>query len=148
MSDTPLAWACARRPHEKVVKLCTYVRSSPSKCPVASPKCSMRQAISLNNLASVLAGRNVREAEALYRQALEIRRKTLPPKHPHIAHSLLGLGQLLTARGKPQEAEPMLKEAVEIRRAALPKGHPEIGEAEKAWAECLAKVRSGAARPQ
>ncbi len=62
-------------------------------------------------------------AEPLAREALAIRRHTLP-QHPHIAMSLNNLALLLKAQGKLTEAEPLLREVLAIHHA-LPSGHPD-----------------------
>jgi hypothetical protein len=45
------------------------------------------------------------EAEVFMRQALEARKKHLPPEHPAIAEAECGLGAVLAARGKPEGGE-------------------------------------------
>jgi serine/threonine-protein kinase len=60
------------------------------------------------------------EAEPLARQALEIRRRRLGPRHPDVATSLNILGWLLRERGALDEAESTLRQAVEVGRAVFP----------------------------
>ena len=91
------------------------------------------------NLAQLLAETNHPDAESNFRQALEIRRKALPPGHPHLAYTLGGLGALLVSRNRGAEAEPLLREAVEIRRKALPPGSPLLAEVEGEWGASLAQ---------
>jgi len=62
------------------------------------------------------AQRKVAEAEALHREALDLRRKYLPAGHPDLSQSLNNLGILLNETGRLPEAEPLLREAVAIRR--------------------------------
>ena len=50
--------------------------------------------------------------EPLYRQAYESRLRKLGPAHPDTAESLVRLGALLRAHGRPKEAEPLLREAL------------------------------------
>ena len=64
------------------------------------------------------------EAEALYRQALEIHRTTLGEEHPSYAVSLSNLTSLLEATGRYAEAEPLCQQAVEIVRTTLGDEHP------------------------
>ena len=81
----------------------------------------------LNTLGSSLqAWGDYRDAEPLYREALDLRRAVLPPGHPDIATSLNNLAGLLAATGRYTEAEPLYREALDIWRAALPPGHPDI----------------------
>jgi tetratricopeptide (TPR) repeat protein len=61
------------------------------------------------------------EAEPLARQALDLRRASLPAGHPDIAASVNMLGWILHEVGRSREAEPVLREAVAIRRAAGPR---------------------------
>jgi len=63
-----------------------------------------------------------REAEALYREALEIDRATLGEAHPEYAKDLGNLGWLL-------------EQALAIFRAALPAEHPHIAETERRLAD-------------
>ncbi len=66
------------------------------------------------------------EAEPLYREALAIRRESLPAGHPNIALSLNNLAVLLKDQGKLAEAEPLYREALAIQRDAHTPGHPSI----------------------
>jgi tetratricopeptide (TPR) repeat protein len=54
------------------------------------------------------------EALRLHREALEVRRELLGPRHPETATSLLQLGAALVEAGKPKEAIEPLEEAVSI----------------------------------
>lgn len=88
-------------------------------------------------LASTVAARGgVDEAEKLFRQALDIRRNTLPARDPEIATALASLGTLLLDRGAPALAEPLLREAVGIYREALPADDHTRRDAERALARC------------
>jgi tetratricopeptide (TPR) repeat protein len=64
-----------------------------------------------------------RQAESLYKQALEIRRAVLGEKHPDTARSLNNLGDLYLKQGRYEEAEPLYKQALAIRREALGEQH-------------------------
>jgi tetratricopeptide (TPR) repeat protein len=70
------------------------------------------------------AGNKLAEAEPLYREALDIRRRALPAGHQDIAGSLVTLASLLREQGKLDEAEQMAREGLEMYRKALPAGHP------------------------
>jgi eukaryotic-like serine/threonine-protein kinase len=53
------------------------------------------------------------EAEPLYRQALEARRRLLGNDHEETLESVNELAELLRDQGKPTEAQPLFQEAVE-----------------------------------
>jgi CHAT domain-containing protein/Tfp pilus assembly protein PilF len=88
---------------------------------------AVREAEGLNakGEAAYEAGEYVK-AEALFRRALEVRRKVLPAGHRLTAASLNNLATPLQAQNRLAEAEPLLREALEIDRKGLPKGHPDI----------------------
>ncbi len=77
----------------------------------------------LNNLAGLFQtiGR-FREAEPLFKQALEIERMARPG--PYVALSLNNLAQLYKTMGRYEEAEPLFKQAIDIKRLTLGEGHP------------------------
>jgi len=77
------------------------------------------------------------EAERMYRDALEIRRRNLPHDHPDFAYSLLALGDLLVKTRRSAEAESLLREALQISRKVLPKTHWQIPLTEASLGECL-----------
>ena len=66
-------------------------------------------AVSLINLAALLnrSGRHA-EAEALFREALRVQRKTFPEGHWEIANATSLLGSCLAAARRFDEAEPLL----------------------------------------
>ena len=74
-------------------------------------------AASLNRLATVIEdlGRK-REAESLYKQALEIQAKKLGKDHPSYLNTLNNLASLQKDFGQYEEAESKLLEIIEIRR--------------------------------
>jgi tetratricopeptide (TPR) repeat protein len=95
----------------------------------------------MNNLAALLQQQTKStEAEALFREVLEKRRKILAESHPQIADSLIGLGTALMESRKPHEAEPLLREGLDIRRRKLAKGHARISGAECVLGACLADL--------
>jgi Tetratricopeptide repeat len=62
--------------------------------------------------------------------------------------SLLGLGQVLTAKGNVSAAEPMLREALAIRQKSMPAGHWQVAEGESALGWCFGRMnREEEARP-
>lgn len=73
-----------------------------------------------------------REAELLYKQALQII-KTLPPegKHPHYATSLDNLAGLYASMGKYKKAEPYFIEALTIHKEFIKNNLYSLNETEK-----------------
>jgi len=75
----------------------------------------------LANLATVLEQQgNLTEAEAVYREALALRKKLLSGDHPDLAASLVDLGKLLLDAGKSAEAEKPLRDCLAIREKIMP----------------------------
>lgn len=64
-------------------------------------------------------------AEGLYRDALEIGRKTIGEGHPDYAIHLNNLAGVVQAQGRFAEAEGLFREALEIDLKTLGKGHPD-----------------------
>jgi hypothetical protein len=81
-------------------------------------------AIALNLLGTITQDKV--EAEALLRQALEIRRKLYPKDHADLAQSLSNLGRVLLKEEDFEGAEKYLGEAVAMRRRLFPKGSREL----------------------
>jgi tetratricopeptide (TPR) repeat protein len=77
-------------------------------------------------------------AEPLLRQALQIRKKTLPSGHPNVIAAQVRLGEVLTAEDKPTEAEPILREALGATKSApFPLLPWQIAEVQSALGTCL-----------
>ncbi|MEM7351603.1 MAG: serine/threonine-protein kinase, partial [Acidobacteriota bacterium] len=66
------------------------------------------------------------EAETLFRQVLEIRRRLFGDGHALVATSLNDLGAALYARGELVAAEEPLRQALELRRRLLGQDHPQL----------------------
>src|SRR5262245_30068044 len=64
-----------------------------------------------------------KEAEALHREALEIRRRVLGPEHPDTLTSMNNLALSYSGQGRYKEAEVMYQEALEIRKRVLGPEH-------------------------
>ena len=64
------------------------------------------------------------QAEANYREALEIQRRLLGPEHADVGTLLNNLGVLMNATGRYAEAESVHREALKVRQAALGPAHP------------------------
>jgi serine/threonine-protein kinase len=67
---------------------------------------------------------NYAQAERLYREALEIQRRLLGPKHAEVGTLLNNLAALMNASGRYAEAEAINREALSVRQEALGRGHP------------------------
>ncbi|MBD2624907.1 tetratricopeptide repeat protein [Trichormus variabilis] len=82
---------------------------------------------SLNNLAFLYYSQGrYSEAEPLYIQALELKKRLLGELHPDIATSLNNLAALYASQGRYTEAEPLYIQALELKKC-LPEGsHPDI----------------------
>lgn len=68
----------------------------------------------------------VASAQAIYREALAIRRARHGERHPDVAESLHGLGMSLRRSGDYIGAEPLVSQALILRRQLLPPGHAAI----------------------
>jgi tetratricopeptide (TPR) repeat protein len=75
------------------------------------------------NYENLEARRN--EAEAMYRQVLELREKILGPKHPDTLTTVNDLGSVLSRQGKLEEAEAMYQQVLEAREQVLGREHPD-----------------------
>jgi tetratricopeptide (TPR) repeat protein len=81
-------------------------------------------------LGRFLTGRGAyKEANRLLRDALEIRRKSLPSTHWRIGYTEALLGSCLKGEGRFEEAEPLLLKGYEILRAKRGDGREETREA-------------------
>ena len=82
----------------------------------------------LNNLAELALRREqLVEAEVLHREALDINRVVLGPRHPFVTEDLSALGHVLLLRGRPREAAIILAEALRLTEELRGKGSAEAG---------------------
>ena len=72
-----------------------------------------------------LSQRNVPKALAYHQEALDLRRKSLPPHHPDIASSFHTVASLHDKTRDYQRAAQAYKEAADIRLMSLPENHPD-----------------------
>ncbi len=110
-------------------------------------------ATALNNLALAhMQLGDASAAQALFDEALAMRRALLPPQHPELAQTLSNLGLLHQSQGNLEAAERELREAMQIRRQAFANpAHPLVAQAENnlamllhsrsAWDEAEALLR-------
>ncbi|MEL6780562.1 MAG: tetratricopeptide repeat protein, partial [Cyanobacteria bacterium J06597_16] len=64
------------------------------------------------------------EAEPLYREALEMRKRLLGDEHPDVASSLNNLAALYYNQGRYSDAEPLLIDALALFEQRLGPDHP------------------------
>ena len=85
-------------------------------------------AVGLNNLGRLLHAKgDLKAAEPLYREALEMRRRLAGDEpHPQVARSANNLATLLEDRGATAEAEKLYLESLAIRRTLHPDGHQDV----------------------
>jgi tetratricopeptide (TPR) repeat protein len=93
----------------------------------------------------LLEEERIGEAEAALREALEIERKLMPPRHRLTGQTLAALGWALTLQNRASEGEPLLREGLEICRTGYPLGHWTTADAETGfdWATATAESRLG-----
>ena len=65
-----------------------------------------------------------KEAEPLYRKAIEIDKRTVGEEHPFYASLLNNLANLLNRMGQYEEAEPLYRQAIEIDKQTVGEEHP------------------------
>ncbi|XRB03732.1 hypothetical protein NFJ02_18g30870 [Pycnococcus provasolii] len=68
------------------------------------------------------------DAEVLYREALERRRRELGDAHPKTLNSISNLANLLKNQGKYADAEPLYREALDGYRRELGDAHPQYSD--------------------
>jgi tetratricopeptide (TPR) repeat protein len=68
----------------------------------------------------------MKEAEPLYLQALELRKKLLGNEHPDVAISLNNLALLYNTQGRYEEAELLYLQALELRKKVMSEDHPDV----------------------
>ena len=79
----------------------------------------------INNLALVYDSQGkYPEAEELYKQALEIGKKTIGEEHPEYAKHLNNLALVYRSQGRYPEAEKLYKQALEIGKKTIGQDHP------------------------
>jgi tetratricopeptide (TPR) repeat protein len=84
-------------------------------------------ATSLNNLAVLYDNQGrYSEAEPLYLEALEMRRRLFTSDHPDVASSLNNLASLYKSQGKYSEAEPLYLDALEMTKRLFTGDHPDV----------------------
>jgi tetratricopeptide (TPR) repeat protein len=86
-------------------------------------------ATSLNNLAFLYKSQGkYSEAEPLYLDALEMRRRLFTGDHPNVATSLNNLAVLYYSQGKYSEAEPLYLDALEMTKRLFTGDHPDVAQ--------------------
>ena len=84
---------------------------------------------SLNGLALLYDSQGrYNDAEPLYLQSLDIRKRQLGNDHPDVATSLNNLAQLYYSQGRYNDAEPLLLQSLDIRKRQLGNDHPHVAQ--------------------
>ena len=79
----------------------------------------------------------LKDAEPLYRRALEAQERTLGAEHLHTLVSINNLAGCLQAMGLPKNAEPLYRRALEAQERTLGAEHPHTLVSVNNLAECL-----------
>ena len=94
----------------------------------------------LNNLAAVQQFRGrPKQAEAMYRRALDIAVEHLGERHPKVGFTLNNLAALLANR-RPVDAATLYRRALAIFRRALGPAHPNVGVCLENYAAVLRRL--------
>jgi len=84
-------------------------------------------ASTLNNLALLYDSQGrYDQAEPLYLQALELRKRLLGEEHPDVATSINNLALLYKSQGRYDQAEPLYLRALELEKRLLGEDHPAV----------------------
>ena len=82
---------------------------------------------SLNGLALLYDSQGrYNDAEPLYLQSLDIRKRQLGNDHPHVAQSLNNLAQLYYSQGQYNDAEPLYLQSLDIKKRQLGNDYPDV----------------------
>ena len=79
-------------------------------------------------------------AEALFREAIDIRRAVYDAGHHMLQASHSRLGMLLAGAGRWESAEEFLGEAARTAASSYGVDHPATARARALWAECLVEL--------
>jgi serine/threonine protein kinase/tetratricopeptide (TPR) repeat protein len=79
-------------------------------------------------------------ADALYRESLTIRERTLGPSHPDVASSLRGIGGVFYRRGEFAQAVDAYRRALAIHRDRFGTDHPEVAQSLSFLASALGQA--------
>ena len=84
---------------------------------------------SLNGLALLYDSQGrYNDAEPLYLQSLDIRKRQLGNDHPDVATILNNLAGLYESQGRYNDAEPLLLQSLDIRKRQLGNDHPHVAQ--------------------
>ncbi|TAL68556.1 MAG: tetratricopeptide repeat protein [Bacteroidetes bacterium] len=83
----------------------------------------------INNMATYYNDRgNYKDAEPLYKEALEMTRRIFKTDHPDLARSINNLAYFYNIRGNYKDAEPLYKEALEMYRRIFKGDNPNLAQ--------------------
>ena len=83
---------------------------------------------------------NVKDAESLCREALDMRRRLFRGDNPDIATSLNNVAFCVQAAGRPADALPGYQESLEMRRRLFKGDHPDVAESLSNLGYCLSSL--------
>ena len=66
------------------------------------------------------------DAEPLYLQSLDIKKRQLGNDHPDVAQSFNNLAQLYYSQGQYNDAEPLYLQSLDIKKRQLGNDHPDV----------------------
>ena len=94
----------------------------------------------MSNLADLLYERaQFKEAERLYREAIDIYKATLPDNHQYVATALTGLARIFAEQGDTSRVNALIDRAVSIWRKQLPEDHWQIARSRAVSGRSLAQ---------
>ena len=76
----------------------------------------------------------------MHLKAIDIREKSLPPRHVDRGISLYNLARVHEEQGKFSKAEPLFRNALDILEQTLPPGNTILGKANERYAEIVRKL--------
>ncbi len=139
--------AAQRGDYDKAVQYYKEDIAAGRKQPDAFSQASL--ATTLQNLGAVYKQKgDYAQAEPLIREAVDLRRKLLGERHPHVAIAQAHLSDLFYREGEYDKAIEEAQSALELQRAVLPAGHADIARSLVALGQALtAKGEAARAEP-
>ncbi|KAG2489758.1 hypothetical protein HYH03_011710 [Edaphochlamys debaryana] len=131
-----LALLAARERQADVGKLLELLARPPAPAAASTQQAAAAAAAATAAAALTNRGRST-EAEPLYWQALELRRRVLGEEHPDTVTALNNLAICINEQGRHTEAEPLYRQALDMRRRVLGKEHPDTAASVQNLAICI-----------
>jgi len=112
-----LRWMDRSKDAEQMLREAIAIRNTPT----------LERAQSLTRLGHLLRATRPAETEALYREALELRRQLVGDEHPYVADALINLAGIAMDQKHYDDAERYFTDGLAMRRRTQGPDHPEIG---------------------